>query len=62
MITNLLFSGCANPETKYPQDAITKFDLLKKEFIKPSKEYGTVPFFVWNGDITKEGIDEKMKD
>lgn len=62
LIFTIILSGCAKPERNYPQGAITKFDLLKTEFKKPSKEYGTVPFFVWNGDITKEGIDEKMKD
>jgi hypothetical protein len=58
----LILSGCTNPRSNYPQGAITKFDLLQKEFKQPSKEFGTIPFFVWDGNITKEGIDEKMQD
>ncbi|MHB9142358.1 MAG: glycosyl hydrolase, partial [Paludibacter sp.] len=59
---SLMLSGCTKSNNKYQQGSITKFDNLIKEFKKPSKEYGTIPFFVWNGDITKEGIDEKMLD
>lgn len=62
VIINLMLLGCINPEKIYSQEAIPKFDLLKKQFKKPAKEYGTIPFFVWNGDITKAGIDEKMLD
>ncbi len=35
---------------------------LKSEFSQPSKEYGTVPFFVWNGDISADEIGRYMKD
>ncbi len=35
---------------------------LKSEFSQPSKEYGTVPFFVWNGDISTDEIGRYMKD
>ncbi len=62
LIVNLMLSGCTNSKSTYPQGSITKFDLLEKEFKQPGKEYGTVPFFVWNGKITREGIDEKMRD
>src|SRR5674476_1082680 len=62
VIINLMLSGSAYAQGNYSEGTITKFDLLKKEFKKPAKEYGTIPFFVWNGDITKEGIDEKMQD
>ncbi len=61
-ISNLILSVFSNPKINYPKGAITKFDLLKNEFKHPAKEYGTIPFFVWDGDITKEGIDEKMQD
>ena len=62
LIFNLMLSESAVAQNNYPRGAITKFELLRKEFKKPAKEYGTIPFFVWNGDITKEGIDEKMQD
>ena len=62
LIINMLLSGCINSESNYPKGAITRFDLLKKEFRQPSKEYGGVPLFVWNDNITKEGIDERMQD
>lgn len=62
LIINLVLSESTNAQSNYPKGAITKFDLLKQEFKQPAKEYGTIPFFVWNGDITKEGIAEKMQD
>ncbi len=62
LIIYLMISCFAYSQSNYPQGAITKFDQLQKEFQKPSKEYGTIPFFVLNGDITKEGIDERMQD
>ncbi len=40
-------------------------DYLKsfiKEFKKPSAEFTTAPFWVWNEIITKEGIDFNLKD
>jgi hypothetical protein len=62
LIITLILPGCTVQENNFPQGAITKFEILEKEFKQPAKEYGTIPFFVWNGDITREGIDEKMQD
>jgi hypothetical protein len=36
------------------------FNILKSEFKHPSREFGTIPFFVWNDIITKDGINEIM--
>jgi hypothetical protein len=35
---------------------------LFSEFRQPPKEFGTVPFFVWNGEITRDEIDKYMND
>ena len=58
----LILSGFTNPKSNNPPVPGTKFELFKKEFKTPAKEYGTIPFFVWNGEITKTGIDEKMQE
>ena len=47
---------------QYPAGAITSFSELKHQFREPSKEYRTVPFFVWNGKITRQAIDSFMLD
>jgi hypothetical protein len=39
---------------------INDFQSLKSEFNQPAREYGTVPFFVWNGEITREDINMYM--
>lgn len=54
--------SCADKKTRYPDGAITDFAVLRKEFKEPSREYGTVPFFVWNGKITRQDIDSFMLD
>lgn len=36
-------------------------EIFLREFQHPEKEYGTIPFFVWNGKITRQGIDEMMQ-
>lgn len=38
------------------------FQDFKKEFEVPPNEYRTVPFWVWNGEITEEMIDEQLED
>ncbi|MBE9510048.1 MAG: hypothetical protein IMY71_04150, partial [Bacteroidetes bacterium] len=54
--------SCSYQQENYPEGAITDFATLKNEFKQPSRDYGTVPFFVWNSKITRKEIDEKMKD
>jgi hypothetical protein len=41
---------------------INDFGSLKKEFVNPSAEYSTAPFFVWNYKITKEEIGKFLTD
>ena len=63
MATFLLISSCSDCKLNFPPDTITGFDALQEAFKQPSKDYGTIPFFVWKNDkMTREGIDEKMKD
>lgn len=45
----------------YAQKPINDFDTLKKEFVNPSKDYGTVPFFILNNEVTKEELARNMK-
>ncbi|MBL7111762.1 MAG: hypothetical protein ISS19_07470, partial [Bacteroidales bacterium] len=52
--------SCSPAGDQFPEGAITSFGELRKEFNEPSKEYRTIPFFVWNGKITKQDIDDFM--
>lgn len=54
--------SCSDKVMDFPADRITGFDALQQEFGQPPKEYGTIPFFVWNDKMTKEGIDRSMQD
>ena len=62
LTTILLISSCSDRKINFPKDAVTDFNVLQEAFKQPSKEYGTIPFFVWNDKMTKKGIDEKMQD
>jgi hypothetical protein len=46
----------------FSQQIINDLKTLTKEFKNPSKEYGTIPFFVLNDDVTKEEIERNMRD
>lgn len=39
---------------------VPDFATLSAQFNKPSKEYTTAPFFVWNAEITKDEIDKDL--
>ena len=52
--------ACSPVRDQYPEGAITDFDELREDFKEPSKEYRTIPFFVWNSKITKQDIDDFM--
>ncbi|MDP4174667.1 MAG: glycosyl hydrolase [Bacteroidota bacterium] len=39
---------------------INDFNSLQNEFKTPSKEYGTIPFFILNDDVTKDEIERNM--
>lgn len=46
----------------YIGEYVSDFKTIKDRFEQPAKEYGTIPFFVWNGEITKAAIDKRMQD
>ena len=45
-----------------PAAPVDSFPRLKALFLKPPAEFSTVPFFVWNGEITETVIDRELKD
>jgi hypothetical protein len=49
-------------ETLVNEVKINDFPSLKAEFKAPSAEYTTAPFFVWNYKITREEIDNFLKE
>ena len=49
-------------KNNYAQKTISDFKSFTKEFRNPSKDYGTVPFFVLNDDVTKEEIERNMRE
>ncbi len=58
----LLVCSCAREKNQQTGKSIDDFNTLRKEFAQPSKEYGTIPFFVWNGKITRSDIDSYLLD
>jgi hypothetical protein len=56
-----LFSNCSVKKDYYPEGAVTSFKDLIQEFKDPPKEYGSVPLYVWNGRMTRDGIDRDMQ-
>jgi hypothetical protein len=56
----LLLTSCR--KSSVGEVKINDFASLSAEFLQPSKEYTTAPFFVWNYKITKEEIDNYMND
>ena len=40
---------------------VPDFATLSSQFSQPPAEYTTAPFFVWNADITRDGIDKFME-
>ena len=58
----LLNMSCSEEVMDFPTDRITDFEILQKVFRQPTKEYGTIPFFVWNDKMTKEEIAQSMQD
>ena len=62
LLLSLSQSGRAQQPVNPFCERISSFKSLKAEFLNPASKYGTLPFFVWNGKITKAEIDEKMQD
>jgi hypothetical protein len=56
LILALLFASVASTATV---DSLAR---LKTLFPKPPAEFSTLPFFVWNGEITEAMIDRELRD
>ncbi|MDO9578994.1 MAG: glycosyl hydrolase, partial [Bacteroidales bacterium] len=54
----IILNSCK--ENKINEVKIPDFVTLSAQFSEPPAEYTTAPFFVWNAEITKEEIDNKM--
>jgi hypothetical protein len=59
LITSVLsVSSCTDHPLIQKNGRISSFNDIEQQFDNPSREYGTLPFFVWNGDITEDLIDD----
>ena len=59
----VILSGSASCKKNMKNEIkVPDFKTLAAQFKEPSKEYTTAPFFVWNAEITKEGIDSFLYD
>lgn len=57
----LTLLSCQNDRKLKEKSAkITSFSQLQAEFEAPSAEYRTVPFAVWNSEVTREKIDRQL--
>ncbi len=57
----ILFSCSKKTETVEPLDGrITSYEQLAANFQNPPTEYRTVPFWVWNNDVSKQDIDHTL--
>jgi hypothetical protein len=59
-VSFFLLNSCR--ENVINEVSVPDFASLSSQFKSPSAEYTTAPFFVWNADITKEGIDKYLTD
>lgn len=55
----LMFSCTGNPE---PEKQFKSYKELSRHFKEIPNEYKTVPFWVWNDDVSREMIDEQLRD
>ncbi|HWV69449.1 hypothetical protein, partial [Chitinophaga sp.] len=44
------------------QQPLERFEKVAAGFKSPGRDYGTVPFWVWNTKITKSNIDSMLND
>jgi len=56
----ILFISCSSPVRE--DEKIESFSQLSALFEDPPASFRTVPFWVWNGEITREMIDEQLED
>ncbi len=64
LLSSLLALGClglcaGQPSTPPGPDSLAE---LRKQFTAPPAEYSTLPFFVWNGEVTEADIDKYLAD
>lgn len=63
LITLILLAAAAvscKPELKV-EEQINEFHQMRKYFEDPPASHRTVPFWVWNGEVTREMIDEQLE-
>jgi len=51
---------CSCKKTVINEVKVPDFATLSSQFNDPPREYTTAPFFVWNGEITKDEIDKDL--
>jgi hypothetical protein len=63
LVLSSVLSSCKkqNPIKTADEIKVNDFQTLSSQFNAPPAEYTTAPFFVWNGEITKEEIDKDLK-
>jgi hypothetical protein len=57
--TAIFLISCKKTETN--EVKVPDFKTLSSQFSNPPKEYTTSPFFVWDGEITKDEIDKDLE-
>ena len=60
-VVALILGSCLQ-DTKTEAPVINSHDQLMSQFADPSSEYRTVPFWVWNNDVSKEDVDRFLRD
>lgn len=60
-LTLLPFS-VPSPSKNYPVNTVDSFARLQQLFFNPPSEYRTLPFIVWNGEMTEPDIDRYLSD
>ncbi|MFZ1288859.1 MAG: glycosyl hydrolase [Melioribacteraceae bacterium] len=58
----LNINGCSKDENRIVKSDFADFKSISENFANPHQDFGTVPFFVWNGKITKERIENDLKE
>ena len=61
-IITLLLCSCQEKKLKNEVPAINSHDQMMSQFADPSSEYRTVPFWVWNNDVSKEDVDRFLRE
>ncbi|MBI1932470.1 MAG: hypothetical protein HYS24_08025 [Ignavibacteriales bacterium] len=62
LLIAFILMGNSGESKKLNGSEKTSFKEILKDFKSPSQDYGTVPFYVWNGKMSKERIENDLKD